>query len=72
MSIKDHVQGTATFQYARDGSLWYETDTGVLFEVPFDDTRGTTFNTSHKSIHLMRWIRKAPRFRSSDGRAGSS
>jgi hypothetical protein len=58
MTIKDHIQGTAKFEYLRDSALWYRTSTGILFSVPLDDTKGATFEAEPKGIYLMRWIRK--------------
>jgi hypothetical protein len=58
MKILDHVKGTAKFQYYRDSSLWYKTDTDFLFPVPISDIGTTTFEAEYKSIRLMRWIRK--------------
>ncbi len=56
--ITDHVRGTSRFQYYRAGNLWYQTDTGIEFPVPVEDTDGATFEAEHKSLTLMRWIRK--------------
>jgi hypothetical protein len=58
MTIKDHIQGTARFEFLRDSALWYRTSTGLLFPIPLDDTKGATFEAEHKGIFLMRWIRK--------------
>jgi hypothetical protein len=56
--ITDHVRGTSRFLYFRAGNLWYQTDTGIEFPVPVNDTDGATFEAEHKSLTLMRWIRK--------------
>jgi hypothetical protein len=56
--ITDHVRGTSRFLYFRAGNLWYQTDTGIEFPVPVEDTDGATFEAEHKSLTLMRWIRK--------------
>lgn len=59
MSIKDHVKGTSTLIYYRKGFLYYRTDdTKFVFRVPVEDTGDATFNSSEKSILLMRYIRK--------------
>lgn len=58
MTIKDHVQGIARFEYFRDSALWYRTESGLLFPVPTCDIGTTTFEAEHKAIWLMRWIRK--------------
>lgn len=58
MTIKDHIQGIARFEYFRDSALWYRTSTGLLFPVPLSDIGTTTFEAEYKGIKLMRWIRK--------------
>lgn len=58
MTIKDHVQGYATFVYYRDSALWYCTQTGVLFPVPIDDIGNATFLAQDKAMLFMRYIRK--------------
>lgn len=59
MTIKDHIQGTAHFEYFRDSALWYRTSaTDLLFPVPLDDIGTTTFPASDKAMFFMRWIRK--------------
>lgn len=58
-SIKDHIQGTATFVYYRDSALWYRTsETDLLFPVPISDTVGATFAATDKGLFFMRWIRR--------------
>lgn len=47
-----------TFVRTLDGALWYTTDTGFEFPVPFEDTRGASFLAEDKPLYLMRWIRK--------------
>ena len=57
--VSDHVKGEARFEFYRAGQLWYRTtDTNFDFPIPMEDTEGATFNATHKSINLMRWIRK--------------
>jgi hypothetical protein len=58
MTIKQHIEGQAHFQYFRDGELWYKTDSGFLFPVPASDAEGATFNRDDKAMLFMRWIRK--------------
>jgi hypothetical protein len=59
MTIKDHIQGIARFEYFRDSALWYRTsETNLLFPVPISDIGTTTFDAEYKGIKLMRWIRK--------------
>lgn len=57
-TLKDHIQGQATFQYYFDGSLWYKTDSGLEFPVPISDTTGARFLAVDKASIFMRWIRK--------------
>lgn len=57
-NIKDNVQGNVKFQYYRDGSLWYVTQTGLVFPVPIDDIGNATFNDEEKALLMMRYIRK--------------
>lgn len=57
-TIKDHVQGRVTFQYYRDGNLWYRTETGFDFPVPIADTGNATFLAEDKAMLFMRYIRK--------------
>lgn len=54
--VKDNKQ--VTFQYYRDGNLWYETECGFQFPVPIDDIGNATFLKQDKSLLFMRWIRK--------------
>lgn len=39
--------------------LWYETDTGINFEVPCNDTGEADFHQADKAMLFMRWIKKA-------------
>jgi hypothetical protein len=57
--VSDHVKGESRFEFYRAGQLWYKTaDTGLEFPIPIEDAEGATFDSGHKSINLMRWIRK--------------
>jgi len=61
--LKERVKGGATFQFFRDGALWYAADDGWEFPVPVSDTTNgqgssPTFNAKEKGITLMRWMRK--------------
>lgn len=58
MSIKQHIEGTCTFQYYKDSSLWYKTESGLLFNVPISDIGNATFNYQEKGLLMMRYIRK--------------
>jgi len=57
-TIKDHIQGTVKFKFYRDGNLWYETSTALVFPVPISDTNTALFPAEEKGIFFMRWIRK--------------
>ncbi len=53
-----HVSGHSTFDFYRDGLLWFTTDTGLGFSVPVNELGSGTVYTLNKSIVLMKWIRK--------------
>ena len=59
-SLKEMVNNNqrVTFQYYRDGDLWYTTECGFKFPVPISDIGNATFNASDKAILFMRYIRK--------------
>jgi hypothetical protein len=59
MSLKEQVLNgqKVHFKYYRKGILFYETDLGLLFEVPTSDTGNGTFNAEEKALNFMRWIR---------------
>ena len=67
--LKECVSGRVTFQYYRDGELWYECDNGFRFPVPATDTGSATFLREDKGILFMRWIRKWIEEMSYDGEA---
>ena len=58
MKMIDHVRGRVKFQYYREGNLYYQTETGVLFAVPISDTAEATFLAEDKAILFMRYLRK--------------
>ena len=60
MNVKEHVKGNqkVSFRFYRNGILYYETEKGLLFEVPVSDTGTGTFSAEGKAILYMRWIRK--------------
>lgn len=58
MKIIDHVRGQVKFKYYREGNLYYETETGVLFAVPISDTAEATFLAEDKAILFMRYLRR--------------
>ena len=53
-----HVQGHSTFDFYRDGNLYFTTDTGLAFMVPVADLGSGSVYTLNKSITLMKWIRQ--------------
>jgi hypothetical protein len=56
---KHHVRGYSTFQWYRNGDLYYKTsDTQFIFRVPVSDLGEADIYSSEKSIHLMKYIRK--------------
>jgi len=48
----------ANFQSYCGGLLNYKTEDGFEFSIPTEDTGNGFFNSEHKAIELMRWIRK--------------
>ena len=60
LAIKKHVENNqiVRFQFYRAGILYYETEKGLLFEVPISDCGDACFNREDKAILFMRWIRK--------------
>ena len=48
---------TVSFQFYRDGELWYQTECGFSFPVPVSDTGKGIFKNSDKAVYFMRWIR---------------
>jgi len=59
MNIKDMVKNKqVTFQYYREGELWYSTACGFNFPVPIADVGGASLMASDRAIMFMRWIRK--------------
>ena len=59
VTLKDHVMENrkARFVYFKEGSLYYETELGLVFEVPISDTGSGTFSSVEKALNMMRWIR---------------
>jgi hypothetical protein len=58
MTLKERVQQNVTFQYFREGELWYKTADGFEFPVAASDTGTGIFRAEDKGIFFMRWIRK--------------
>lgn len=58
MDIKEHIKGMVTFEYYRDGQLFYKTESGLIFPVPIEDIGNATFLKEDKAMLFMRYIRK--------------
>lgn len=66
MTVKDFItrEKKAYFMYYRQGYFYYaveylDTLSFYTFPIPFSDIGTATLLFEDKSIHLMRWIRKA-------------
>ena len=60
MNIKDMVKDnqTVSFQFYRDGNLWYKTENDFSFPVPINDIGNATFMAQDRAMLFMRYIRK--------------
>lgn len=58
MNLKEQVQGKVTFQFYKQGNLYYKTDLGLVFPVPVEDIGEATFLNEDKALLFMRYIRK--------------
>lgn len=60
MTVKENVIDgkKAIFKFYKDGSLYYETELGLIFEIPCIETGNGTFNAEEKALNLMKWIKK--------------
>ena len=58
MTLKDCINGVATFQFYRSGELHYKCANGFMFRIPVAETHDAVFNNEDKGIVFMRWIRK--------------
>ncbi len=56
--FKTNLTGNSTFQYYRDGALWYRNDNGLLFPVPVTDLGNSQVLATEKSTVFMKWIRR--------------
>jgi len=57
--IKNHVKDrTVSFVKAYAGNLWYATELGLEFPVPFGDMVEATFLATDRAMLFMRYIRK--------------
>lgn len=59
VKVIEHVRKgqKAKFQFYRNGTLYYKTEQGLLFEIPKKDTGDAVFNAEEKASVLMKWIR---------------
>lgn len=46
------------FKKCHDSQLWYETDCGFEFPVPFEDTQGAMLHRTDRAMFFMHWISK--------------
>lgn len=60
VNIIKHIRNgqKATFKFYRGEILFFETEQGLLFEIPISETGGAVFNAEEKASTLMKWIRK--------------
>lgn len=60
VNVIEHIREgqKATFRFFRGGTLFYETEQGLLFEISRSDTGDAVFNAVEKASALMKWIRK--------------
>jgi hypothetical protein len=58
--IKDHIRDGRRVRFVRAnaGNLWYVTELGFEFPVPFEDMGNATFLAEDKAMLFMRYIRK--------------
>lgn len=56
-TLVEVLKEQARFSFARDGSLYYETESRFLVSIPVADMGTATFNATEKAINLMKWIR---------------
>ncbi len=58
LNIKEHIKGEVEFQFYKEGSLYYKTQSGITFEVPVNEAGTATFLAKDKAMLFMRYIRK--------------
>jgi hypothetical protein len=58
MATVDHVNNDqkVSFKFYQKGSLFYETQKGLVFEVPATETGTGQFKSEDKAIAYMKWI----------------
>lgn len=44
------------FVKIKDGEVWYKTECGFEFPIPFKDLAGAEFLPQDKALYFMRWI----------------
>jgi hypothetical protein len=59
LDLKTILKEDCTFQFYRDGSLYYKTTSGFVFGIPIKDVGSGTFNAQERGMVLMRWLRPA-------------
>ena len=59
-NLIEHVRKgqKTTFEFYRNGILYYKTEQGLLFEIPSSDTGDAVFNREEKASAMMKWIRQ--------------
>lgn len=57
-TVKELVKENVFFKFYRKGSLYYETQSGFVFEVPVEDCGDGEFKAQDRGIFFMRYIRK--------------
>lgn len=59
LNIKDMVSDNKTVSFVKcsNSELWYQTECGFEFPIPFGDIQGATFLAKDKALFFMRWIR---------------
>lgn len=58
IDIKRAVKGMVRITSVRKGEIWYQTQHGEIFSVPFADMEDASFNAEEKGMLLMRYMRK--------------
>lgn len=60
VNVKEHVNNgkRVKFKFFRNGTLYYRTERGLLFEIPSSETGDAVFKDEDKALLFMRWIRR--------------
>lgn len=56
--LAEHLFGNVKFKYYRDGKLFYQADSGLIFPVPIEDTGKMTFLDKDRASFFMNYIAK--------------